>query len=157
MQTSAATRFEKERGVTDVRVTPGIAHVALTLAPSERLPALRALAGDGVAVFFVKLTQEGITFAVRQPQTEGCRDVLEREARVFFLQEGLALVSVVAGAMRDLSGVMADVYDTLLGIGVGIRQTGDSYDAVHVLVDGAQAEAARAALAARFGSESRGV
>ena len=62
----------------------------------------------------------------------------------------MALVSVIAGAMRDLSGVMAEIYEALQFAHVAIRQTGDRYDAVHILVDGSESERAREALAKRF-------
>ena len=149
----AATQFEKERGVTQIRVTPDIVHFCLKLPASGggMLPEIRALADASVPVFLVKLVPGGITLAVRAANVADATALLERRGVAFTAHAQMALVSVIAGAMRDLSGVMADIYEALQHAQVAIRQTGDRYDAVHILVDGSQADRAQEALAARFG------
>jgi aspartate kinase len=147
----AATQFEKERGVTQIRVTPDIVHFCLKLPRGGgMLREIRALADTQVPVFLVKLIPGGLTFAVRAEHVVGATALLERRGVEFTTREQMALVSVIAGAMRDLSGVMADIYEALQQAQVAIRQTGDRYDAVHILVDGSEAERAREALAHRF-------
>ena len=149
----AATQFEKERGVTQVGVTPDIVHFCLKLpvGGGGMLPEIRALAEADVPVFLVKILPGGLTFAVRAGNVADAEALLERRGVEFATRPRMALVSVIAGAMRDLSGVMADIYEALQLAQVAIRQTGDRYDAVHILVDGSDAERARAALAERFG------
>jgi aspartate kinase len=150
MFSSAAMQFEKTRGVTQVRVTPGLTHAEVALPPEERLPFLKVLASRKIPVLMVNLCESGLSFAVRQESTESCKSVLADSHHAVALSLDKTLVSVIAGAMRDLSGVIAQIYDALHEEGVAIRQTSDAYDAVHVLVDGADAERARAALEKRF-------
>ena len=148
----AATQFEKERGVTQIRVTPDIVHFCLKLPQGGggMLPEIRALAEAKVPVFLVKLLPGGMTFAVRAGDVAAAEALLKRREVEFATRTRMALVSVIAGAMRDLSGVMAEIYEALQLAQVAIRQTGDRYDAVHILVDGSEAERAREALARRF-------
>jgi aspartate kinase len=150
MFSSAAMQFERTRGVTQVRVTPGLTHVEVSLPSEERLTLLRTLAAQKVPVLMVNLCESGLTFAVRHASTEGCKKTLAQTPYAVVLAPDKTLVSVIAGAMRDLSGVIAQIYDALHEEGVAIRQTSDAYDAVHVLVDGADADRARAALEKRF-------
>lgn len=149
----AATQFEKERGVTQIRVTPDIVHFCLKL-PSDgggMLPEIRALAHAKIPIFLVKLIPGGLTLAVRAANVADATSLLEHRGVGFTTRQDMALVSVIAGAMRDLSGVMADIYEALQQAQVAIRQTGDRYDAVHILVDGSEAGTAQKALAVRFG------
>jgi aspartokinase len=62
----------------------------------------------------------------------------------------LGLVTTIAGAMRDLSGVMATIYDALVTEGIRVWQTGDAHNAVHCLVDGGASGRAAEALRAKF-------
>ena len=152
MSALAATQFEKERGVTQIRVMPGIVHLRLRLpsGSADALPELRALADANVPVFLVKLIPDGLSLAVRDSHFARCEALLKQRERTFVSQPEMALVSVIAGAMRDLSGIMAEIYEALQNAHVAIRQTGDRYDAVHILVAGSDAEKAREALATRF-------
>jgi aspartate kinase len=150
MFSSAAMQFEKTRGVTQVRVTPGLIHAEVTLPPEERLTLLRSLASRKIPVLMVNLCESGLSFVVRQESTESCQSVLAGTAYEVALSPDKTLISVIAGAMRDLSGIIAQIYDALHEEGVAIRQTSDAYDAVHVLVDGPDAERARLALEKRF-------
>ncbi len=62
----------------------------------------------------------------------------------------VAFASVGAGAMRDLSGISARIFDALVGAGVQILQTGDAHDAVHCLVREASVSTAVSALEREF-------
>jgi aspartate kinase len=149
-----AVHFEKERGVTDVSVTRGVAHVRVLLEEAEaatgRLTLLKRLAAANVPVFLVKLQRDGISFALREAQTEAGAALLKEEDVPHVLARDLALVTIIAGAMRDLSGIMAMIYEALVSEGIGVWQTGDAYNAVHCLVSGADAERAADALRAKF-------
>ncbi len=150
MFSSAAMQFERTRGVTQVRVTPGLTHVEVKLLPEQRLSLLRTLAEQKIPVLMVNLCESGLSFAVRQESTDSCTRALSKTAYAVTLAPDKTLVSVIAGAMRDLSGIIAQIYDALHEEGIAIRQTSDAYDAVHVLVDGSEAERARLALEQRF-------
>jgi aspartate kinase len=150
MFSSAAMQFEKTRGVTQVRVTPGLTHVEVQLPADKRLSLLRTLAERKIPVLMVNLCESGLSFAVRQESTESCTTTLSKTPFDVTLAPDKALISVIAGAMRDLSGIIAQIYDALHEDGVAIRQTSDAYDAVHVLVDGPDTERARLALERRF-------
>jgi aspartokinase len=146
--------FEKERGVTEVRVDPPVTHASVYLPAerlaTERLSLLRSLAAAGIPIFLVKLLPDGISFAVRADSAAACEALLsERDVRHDLLRD-LVPLSIVAGAMRDLSGVMAAIYDALNGAGVRVEQTGDAYNAVLCLVERASAARAADALEQRF-------
>jgi len=142
--------FERERGVTEVQVTRGVAHVTVVFPTAtlsgDRLNLLKALAGATIPVFMVKLLPDGISFALRESVVDaGAALLTERGVKHSILRD-LSLVAVVAGAMRDLSGVMALIYQALVVAGVSVRQTGDAYNAVLCLVAGEQADRAATAL-----------
>jgi len=151
----ASVSFERERGVTRVTTRRGLAHVTVHL-PAEgeagaRLALLRALAQAGVPVFLVKLAPAVLSFAVRSDVVERCEELLaEQGGARFTLLRDLGLVTVLAGAMRDLSGVMARIYEALVQAGVSVRQTGDAYNAVILLVAGSELDRAGGALRRTF-------
>lgn len=152
------TQFEKERGVSNVTLLRGVVHLRVQLSDAaeagtedaQRLGILEHLASENVPVFLVKLVPAGLSFALRSDAAERGLTVLRAINAQFTAVDDLALVSTHAGAMRDLSGVMADIYEALAGIGVRIKQTGDAYNAVLCLVPGDKAEAAQNALRQRF-------
>jgi aspartokinase len=151
---SETVHFERERGVTEVQVTRGVAHVRVELPQAElsmeRLHLLKALASANIPVFLVKLHPTGISFALREGVVEAGAELLRSQGFEHAMLRDLALVAVVAGAMRDLSGVMALIYEALVGKGVLVRQTGDAYNAVLCLIKGDEADAAAEALRACF-------
>lgn len=158
--TSTAARrntvhFEKERGITDVAVVRGIAHIVATFpegqAAEERLTLLQTLAAENVPVFLVKLIPSGLTFALREGHVEAGAVLLVTQKVNHVLQRDLGAVTIMAGAMRDLSGVMAAIYEALVSEGITVRQTGDAYNAVQCLVDGSDADRAAQVLRERFG------
>ena len=154
MSRTETVHFEKERGVTSVTVTRGIAHVtadlpAPTLAAS-RLALLKLLAQAQIPVFLIKLHPTGLSFALAETYVEAGAGVLDRAHVPHTLLRDLALVTTLAGGMRDLSGVMARIYQALVGANVRVRQNGDAYNAVFCLVDGRDAARAADALRVRF-------
>ena len=151
---SGMVHFERERGVTEVRVRRGLAHVTVHFeagrVAGERLTLLQALAAESVPVFLVKLPPFALSFAVRADVVDTCERLLSARRARYTLLRDLALIGVVAGAMRDLSGVMARIYEALAGAGVSLRQTGDAYNAVLLLVAGDEADEAARSLRAAF-------
>lgn len=151
---SALVRFERERGVTHVQVTRGLAHVTVSLpkenAAGERLALLQDLAANTVSIFLIKLGPCAISFAVRADAVAPCESLLKNRGSQYLLLRDLGLVATVAGAMRDLSGVMARIYETMVGAGIRVRQTGDAYNAVLCLVAGDDVDRAAEALQNAF-------
>jgi aspartokinase len=153
-QRRAPVHFERERGVAEVSVTRGLAHVTVRLPGenigSERLRLLQELAAANVSLFLIKLHPDSISFAVRADVVDACESLLRDHGFDHTFLRDLSLVAVVAGAMRDLSGVMARIYEALVRVNVGVRQTGDAYNAVLCLVAGDEAERAAEALRDAF-------
>jgi len=144
--------FEKERGVSEITVQRGIAHVfARPTSDTQRLEILKLLAESTVPVFLVKLhPKDVISFAVREENVESCANCLDDISIPYSMTRDLAVLTTLAGAMRDLSGVMAKIYETIVRANVKICQTGDAYNAVLCLVPGADAERAAVALRETF-------
>ncbi len=148
--------FEKERGVSEVSLVRGIVHVTVCVSGQangeyeERLRVLEYLASQNVPVFLVKILPGALSFALRgEAAPQGLVALKELQAD-FSADSDLALLSTHAGAMRDLSGVMADIYEALSSVNARVKQTGDAYNAVLCLVPGDKARAAQAALRKRF-------
>lgn len=152
--TSASVHFEKERGVSEITVRRGLAHATVPLPGSDlarqRLDLLKSLAAASVPVFMVKLHPGALSFAVREDEVEACEQVLRAGGVVHALKRDLGLVTTHAGAMRDLSGVMACIYETLVAENIRVEQTGDAYNAVLCLVAGDKSERAAERLRKAF-------
>jgi aspartokinase len=126
--------FEREPGVTSIRVEN---HMALV---SVRFP-----------INQVKLLPEGLCFVISENHASACKKLLNDEKGEVSVFGDMALISTLAGAMRDLSGVIARICEALLSASIPNRQVGDAYDAVLCLVPSADAERAVAALREQFG------
>lgn len=152
--------FEKERGVTEIRVQGNVAHVIVQLdgtdIGSERLKVLQSLAGSNVPLFLVKLLPKGLSFAIRGENLAACDTALKQTRVVFNVAPELSVVTTVAGAMRDLSGIMAVIYEALNEANIRVQQTGDAYNAVLCLVEGSLSEKAARVLRKRFSLEESG-
>ena len=148
--------FEREPGVTDIRVEAGVALVVLRFTqdiPRNRLAVLHLLAEARVPINQVKLQPEGLSFVIGENYASTCLRLLKWENSVITLTRDMALISTIAGAMRDLSGVIAQICEALLSVGILHRQTGDAYDSVLFLVPVADAPRAVVALRKQFGLE----
>ncbi|MER3474392.1 MAG: hypothetical protein C4335_10260 [Armatimonadota bacterium] len=147
--------IEQERGVTEVRVEVGLAHVRVPTGSGEvglrrHLQVLDAVAEQGVSVSLVKLHKDWLTFAVNQsdvPKVSQCLNALEIEYKIV---PNLALVITVASNMRESAGVMAQIAEALWEAGAHIIETGDSHNTVQCFVPEERAFAAAQALRRRF-------
>lgn len=147
--------IEQERGVTDVRVEVGLAHVRVHTGSCQtglhrHLQVLDAVAKQGVSVSLVKLHEDWLTFAVSQmdvPKVSQCLDALGMEHKIV---PNLALVVTVASNMRESAGVMAQIAEALWEAGAHIIETGDSHNTVQCFVHEERAFAAAQALRRRF-------
>lgn len=147
--------IEQERGVTDVRVDVGVAHVRVRTGSGEsalhrHLRVLDAVAEQGVNVFLVKLHAEWLTFAVSQADVPRVSQWLETLGLEHRTVPHLALVTTVAANMRESAGVMAQIAEALWEVGAHIIETGDSYNTVQCLVPEDRAFAAMQALRRQF-------
>lgn len=147
--------IEQERGVTDVRVEVGLAHVRVRTGSGDsalhrHLQVLDAIAEQEVSISLVKLHEDWLTFAVRQtdvPKVSRCLDALGIEYKIV---PNLALVTTVAANMRESAGVMAQIAEALWEAGAQIIETGDSHNTVQCFVPEERAFAAAQALRRRF-------
>lgn len=147
--------FEKERGVTEVQVLRGVAHILARFGAGrvaeDRLELLQSLAANNVPVFLVKLHPAGLSFALRENHVAAGAALLTEAGVEHEMTPDLAVVTILAGAMRDLSGVMAAIYEALVAESIMVRQTGDAYNAVLCLVAGEEADRAALTLRECFG------
>jgi len=153
MQPASKTTFERERGVTGVAVRTGLTHVSVKCDADGRLRVLQALAADNVPIFLLKLYGDGFSCVLRTDNADLASGSLRATAAPFERTDDVAMVSTLAGTMRDLSGVIARICDALIEAKVTVRQTGDAHDAVHCLVDAHHAERAAQAVRRAFGIE----
>jgi aspartokinase len=149
-----AVHFEKERGVTEVSVMGGIAHATIILPQGNvsggQLELLQRLAAANIPVFLIKLLPNGLSFALRESVVDSGNTLLTETGLSYTLRRNLSLITIIAGAMRDLSGVMASIYEALISENTRVHQTGDAHNAVHCLVSGEQADSAATALRKMF-------
>ncbi len=148
--------FERERGITEVRVQPGLAHVEARLPgydiEAERLVLLQAIAEAGLPVLLIKLHPTSLSFALPDETiADRAERLLKDRGYTYTIERDLSLISICAGAMRDLSGVMAGLYDTMDKAGIRVAQTGDSHDALFALIPGANADQCVVLLRETFG------
>ena len=121
--------------------------------PKSRLRLLEILAQQRVPINQVKLLPDGLCFVISENHASACRKLLSTEKGEVTVLENMALISTIAGAMRDLSGVIARICEALLSASIPNRQVGDAYDAVLCLVPSADAPRAVVALREQFGLE----
>jgi len=150
--------FERERGVYDVDVAANVAYVSATVGNeagrSERTLALFAALGKaGIPVFLIKLHGQVVTFSVEESKVECTERVLTDAGFPFHIRRDLAIVTVLAGTMRDLIGIMVRIADALQLAQARMYGVGDSHSSVQCLIDGYRAEAAVRQLRTAFGLE----
>lgn len=156
---SRPVTFERERGVYRVELQTGLAHASVFVGDGpdriERIQrALSTLADQGIPIFLIKLHGRSVTFGVEEPRLGDVEKCLGSAAD-FRARRGLALVSVLAPSMSDLTGVMVRIADSLRRVSANLIGVGDSHNSVQLLIDGARAEEAVAELEATFDLRSR--
>jgi aspartate kinase len=145
--------FERQRGVTGISIEDGLVHVEVQVAPDlrERLQVFRALAQAGVSLFLIKFHPDSIHFTVRKDALKRAREVLRRLNHPAKVTRDCAMVAVLSSAMRDLPGVMARIAEAIYEQEVELLETGDSHDAVMLLVRRMDAHKVAEALRKKFG------
>lgn len=155
MRPTQHTSFEKERGVNDVHIDAEVAHIVVSLprqklTPDKHLDIYKGLGGAGMALRLVKMHPGGVSFAVERHQFAEAQQIISRLGYTFEATDDLVILAITAVNMREMFGVMAKMAETLLDASVETVQVGDAHDAVLVMVPGAQAETAVAALRKAF-------
>lgn len=145
--------FERKRGVTEVAVEDGLVHVSVEVAPDlrERLNIFKALGNAGISLFLIKFHPDSIHFTIRKDVIGKAQQVLRQLKRPVRLTRDCAMVAVLSSAMRDLPGVMARVAEAIYEQEVELLETGDSHDAVMLLVKRTDAKRVAEALRQKFG------
>lgn len=148
-------RFERERGVCDIRVIRDVAHVIVDVGdgPDSTLRFQRIfhiLSVESIPIFLIKLHRTAVTFAVSGSQAARAESSLSGVAETCKTRRGLALVSIVAASMRDLTGVMVSIADSLHLARTRLFAVGDSHNSVQCLIEGGHVEDAVAELKRKF-------
>lgn len=154
-QKSANLSFERERGVYAIRVMRDVAHAVISVGDDAMrtnriLQVFRVLADAGVSVFLIKLHRTAVTLAFAGADRERVESVLTGADLKATIRRDLALISVIAASMRDLSGVMVAIADALYETGARLYETGDSHNSVQCLIEGDKVTDAVAALCQAF-------
>ncbi|MCW3100359.1 MAG: aspartate kinase [Chthonomonadaceae bacterium] len=154
--------FERERGVHAIQITRDVAHaeVALeddSLRSARILQVFRVLANSGVPIFLTKLHRAAITFAFVGADLPRVEDALKTVGLQSSARRDLALISVRAASMRDLSGIMVAIADALYAAGARLFETGDSHNSVVCLIESAHVDEAVRQLRATFRLENGAV
>lgn len=134
--------FERERGVNAIQITRNVAHAAValeddSLRSARILQVFRVLANSGVPIFLTKLHRSAITFAFIGADLPRVEKALKTVGVETSARHDLALISVRAASMRDLSGVMVAIADALFAAGARLFETGDSHNSVVCLIESA--------------------
>jgi len=153
--TTKPVTFERERGVYDLRVTPDLAHVVVKVGlEPERTARIQkvfaALAERSIPIFLIKLHRTAVTFAVAESQLSDVETCLQNVAEGLRARRDLALVTVIASSMRDLTGVMVNIADSLQQAGARIYGVGDSHNSVQCLIEESRSKKALAELRDAF-------
>ncbi len=151
--------FERERGVYAIQITRDVAHaeVALeddSLRSARILQVFRVLANSSVPIFLTKLHPAAITFAFVGADLPRVEAALKTVGIQTAARRDLALVSVRAASMRELSGVMVAIADALYAAGARLFETGDSHNSVVCLIESAHVDEAVRHLRATFHLEA---
>lgn len=151
--------FERGRGVGAIEVLPHVAHALVATGAefqrAERLRVLyRCLADTSVPVFLVKLQHDAASFAVDAGLVPAADATLRAAGFDPQWRTDLAIVSVVASSMRDLSGVMVRISEAFQQAGARFYGMGDSHDSVQCLTEAGSADGVVAQLRRDFGLET---
>src|SRR5947207_15068934 len=135
--------FERERGVYDVVVTPDLALVVMTVGSepdrTSRIQRIfRILAEQSIPIFLIKLHRSAVTFAVEASQIPDVQRCLAGVATGFKTRQDLSLLTIMASSMRDLTGVMVNLADSLQEADARLYGVGDSHNSVQCLIDGSR-------------------
>lgn len=148
--------FERERGITEIRVTPGVAYMFVRAPAGEdltahRLRILEILREENVSLFLIKLQRYGISFGVPKDSLKLAQKRLETDGYTLTTRENRAMVSVFAQNMREMHEVMAVIGEAFFQAGAPIEQVGAAHNRMICLIDAEHAPQAVDRLRKAFG------
>lgn len=148
--------FERERGVHTITVSPDVAHVSVDVPSvesraSDMSRVFHALDDAGVPISFIKIHAGAVTFAVQASLALPAEEQLRVAGFGCSVKQDLAILKITAGNMRDLTGVLIRIADSLTTVGARMYATGDSHDSVLCLIDGPLVHTAVTELNRTFG------
>lgn len=142
--TTNETAFEKKRGISRVEIRTGFAqaHVSQLADPvvETRLGVLGAIAEAGVTLDFLKLTQSGLSFLVREDQANDVSKALEGLGVHFSCRPNRHVMMVHAVNMRDEEGLIAHIVHEAIASGAKVDHISDMHDRLLMVVDAADSE-----------------
>lgn len=153
VETDPSLDFERERGVTHISVRPGVAQFsAYCDAPRKSMADIFGLLADqSINLFLIKIHNQCLGFCVAIEDVEAVKVLFEQVHMRYAMARECALVSVVAPAMRDLSGVLWRIVGCLRSRRIEILELADAYNSVSCLVEGQHMDSAAQGLAEAFG------
>jgi len=145
--------FERDRGVTHLAARESVSHVSVCLPDpaAEMVAVFRRLAEADVNVYFVKIHEDCVCFAVDTAALDTSLSVLAEGGLDVRSERDCTIVSTVARSMRDMSGIMSRIMGCLNDAAIEVREFADSYNSVSCLVSASHAGRAISALSAEFG------
>jgi len=149
----AGMAFEREQGVTHLSARSGLARVSIHVdAPRAAMrEVFDAVAEAGLNVYLIKIHESWLSFAVSAEDIAAAIALCEDKDFRFALVRSCAIVSVVAPAMRDLSGVLWRIIACMREAGIDVLELADAYNAVSCLIHEPDLDKAVAALSETFG------
>ena len=128
--------FEKNRVVTGIAHTHQLVQLVVEVVDTQaRLKLLQDLAGAGLSLDLVNLTEKRVFCIVKQSGlTHEILQILDRSGFAYKTRKGCSKISVVGAGMRGTPGVMAAVLECLVKAGVEVIHSTDSAITISCLI-----------------------
>lgn len=148
--------LERESGVYGFEATYNVAHVIVAVGHEDGrtqrvIRVFRLVADAGIPVFLAKLHGHEVSFAVEASRLAEVERALTAAGYSLRTRRDLAIVTIHAGTLQDLTGVMVRIADAFQRAGARMYGSGDSHSSIQCLTDGHRAEPALAQLRSVFG------
>ncbi|MBV8170327.1 MAG: ACT domain-containing protein, partial [Candidatus Eremiobacteraeota bacterium] len=167
LRSGEGTDIDRERPLGPDRPVTGLATIsgyafchlvpeAAAMPGGWELDALRALRDAQISIDCININRAGLFFCVQGDDLNNARLALNKIPVALRFTPECAKISIVGAGMRGTPGVMCAVVQVLVDAGVPIMHSTDSNITISILVPGARAAAAEAALHAHFGLDAKG-
>lgn len=138
------TEFEKRRGVSAVEVRAGFAQVHVSELGQDiveqRLRVLEAISGTGVSLDFLKLTPTGLSFLVRQDDSDKVGAAITPLGVRHTIKPNRAIVLVHAVNIRDEEGMLAELVHRAISSTAKVDHISDMHDRLLMVAEAGEAE-----------------
>lgn len=136
--------FERERGVSNITISPEATYLSVRAPQSENLTVqrqriLNLLREAEIPIFLIKLQRAGLSFAVNAEHAERACALLEADGFRVSVKPRRVMISIFAQNMRELHGVFATVAEVLYEAGVAIEQMSDAHNRITCLIESERA------------------